>query len=59
MYVQVALRLDDETTLKREFGNLLKIEDNYPKILITQDKFFGNSYNGVKHLYIRDFLIAE
>jgi len=59
LYVQVALRLDEEATLKREFGNLLKIDDNYPKIVITQDKFFGNSYDGVKHLYIRDFLMAE
>lgn len=32
MYIQVALRITDENTQKREFGNLLKIKDNYPKI---------------------------
>lgn len=57
LYVQVALRLDEESTIQREFGNLLKIQDNYPKIVITNDSFFGNSYEGIKHIYIRDFLM--
>lgn len=59
IYVQVALRLDDEATIQREFGNLLKIEDNYPKYVITQDNFSGNTFEGIHHFYIRDFLIKE
>jgi uncharacterized protein len=59
IYIQVALRLDEEKTIEREFGNLLKIKDNYPKYVITNDQFYGTSYNGIKHLYIRDFLKAE
>lgn len=59
LYVQVALRLDEQSTIGREFGNLLKIPDNYPKIVVTNDQFFGNSYEGVKHLYIRDFLTSK
>jgi predicted AAA+ superfamily ATPase len=31
IYVQVYLTINDENTGNREFGNLLKIEDNYPK----------------------------
>ena len=58
IYIQVALRLDEEKTIDREFGNLLKIKDNYPKYVITNDQFYGSSYNGIKHLYIRDFLKA-
>lgn len=57
MYVQVALRLSDENTIKREFGNLLKIEDNYSKKVITMDAFSGNSYQGIEHIHIRDFLM--
>lgn len=59
IYIQVALQLIDETTIQREFGNLLKIPDNYPKMIITSDRFYGNSYEGVKHIYIGDFLILN
>lgn len=59
LYVQVCLSLQDEKTIEREFGNLLKIQDNYPKIVVSQDNFFGNSYEGIKHLYIRDFLLSN
>jgi len=56
LYVQVALRLDGQTTIDREFGNLLSIQDNYPKMVVTGERFAGNTHEGVKHMYIRDFL---
>jgi predicted AAA+ superfamily ATPase len=58
-YVQVALQLGMQTTIDREFGNLLKINDNYPKIVVTADQFNVNSHAGIKHMYIRDFLNLE
>ena len=33
LYIQVALKIDSDKTAEREFGNLLKIQDNYPKIV--------------------------
>lgn len=48
-----------DKTIEREFGNLLKIADNYPKMVVTMDEQFGNSYHGIKHLPIRKFLISE
>jgi len=57
MYVQVTLRMNEESTIKREFGNLLKIEDNYIKKVITMDVFSGNSFQGIEHVQIRDFLM--
>lgn len=56
LYVQVTLELSKEETIEREFGNLLKIKDNYPKIVVSAQELFENSYSGVKHIYIRDFL---
>lgn len=56
IYVQVALSLKKESTIEREFGNLKKIKDNYPKMVITMDIFEGDSYDGIKHINIRDFL---
>jgi predicted AAA+ superfamily ATPase len=56
LYVQVAQELSKSDTIKREFGNLLKIKDNYPKIVVSADMSFENTYEGVEHIYIRDFL---
>lgn len=56
LYVQVALKLDSDKTIEREFGNLLKIQDNYPKLVITEEEFSGNTYNGIYHYTIRQFL---
>ncbi len=59
LYVQVALELSKPETIAREFGNLLKIKDNYPKIVVSNERSFENSYEGVEHIYIRDFLSSS
>lgn len=56
LYVQVAIELSSPETIAREFGNLLRIKDNYPKIVVSGERSFENSYEGVEHIYIRDFL---
>jgi len=57
LYVQVTLELSKEETIAREFGNLLQINDNYPKIIVSAERSFENTYEGIKHIYIRDFLV--
>lgn len=54
-YIQVAYQLPNESVREREFGNLLKIEDNYEKIVVSADEF-TTDYKGIKHVHIRDFL---
>ena len=56
MYIQVALRILEKQTVEREYGNLLKIKDNYPKYVITLDDYTGSSYEGINHLPLRKFL---
>ncbi|MGK8250349.1 ATP-binding protein [Moraxella lacunata] len=56
IYVQVALMIDSDKTAEREFGNLLKIADNYPKYVVTLDEFDGNSINGIKCLNFIEFI---
>ncbi len=56
IYIQVAVTLDEQKTIDREFGNLLKIKDNYPKFVITRNGFEGNSYKGIPALSLIDFL---
>jgi predicted AAA+ superfamily ATPase len=55
-YFQVALRIAEQSTEKREFGNLLEIMDNYPKYIITLDEYTGTTYKGISHLPLRKFL---
>ena len=57
LYVQVAYSVIDEKTQAREFGNLLDIQDNYPKIVVTMDELEGMSYRGIKQIPVRKFLL--
>lgn len=56
LYLQVALTIREKKTLEREFGNLLKIDDNYPKKVITLEGFSGNTYKGIENIKLIDFL---
>ncbi len=57
-YIQVAYLLHDDATIKREFGNLLKLNDNFPKYVISFDAFSTpNTYKGIRHLTLLDFLL--
>lgn len=58
-YVQACLSLDREATVEREFGNLIRIADNYPKYVVSLDASFSGTYEGVIHLSLRDFLACE
>lgn len=57
LYVQVAYSVVDPKTHEREFGNLLAIQDNYPKIVVTMDELEGASYQGIAQVPIRKFLL--
>ena len=58
IYIQVAYLISDEKVMEREFGNLLKIEDNYPKYVVSFEAFSApNTYKGIKHITLKDFLL--
>ncbi|NQY09561.1 MAG: ATP-binding protein [Flavobacteriales bacterium] len=57
-YIQVAYLLPNKKVREREFGNLLKIEDNYEKIVVSADEF-SEDFKGIKHIHIREFLANE
>lgn len=59
MYVQVAYRIQEKATQKREFGNLLLIEDNYKKIVVSLDTMGGEEYKGIEHRSITEFLLDD
>jgi uncharacterized protein len=60
LYVQAAYLIADEATAAREFGNLERIEDNYPKYVVSLDETMGTAdVRGIRHMNLRDFLLEE
>ncbi|MGN1318766.1 MAG: ATP-binding protein [Lachnospirales bacterium] len=58
IYVQVSYMLASDDTIKREFGVLETISDNFPKYVVTMDEL-DFSQNGIKHCNIRNFLTMD
>jgi predicted AAA+ superfamily ATPase len=58
LYVQAALRIGDESTRQREFGNLENIPDNFPKYVVTLEEFPpAVTPKGIICMGLRDFLV--
>lgn len=58
VYIQVAYLLADSSVVEREFRPLRKINDNYPKYVVSGDKH-DFSGDGIIHKNIIDFLLNE
>ena len=58
IYVQVAYLLADESVIQREFDAYKKIEDNFPKYVLSMDHF-DFSKDGIIHKNIIDWLLEE
>ena len=58
IYIQVAYILSDDNVIEREFGAFKNIDDNYPKYVLTLDKF-DFSQNGIIHKNVIDWLLEE
>jgi predicted AAA+ superfamily ATPase len=59
MYLMITGNIEDQKSFEKEFGFLLKIKDNYPKWVITENDFGGNSLDGIKIISLRDFLMLD
>lgn len=56
--VQVAYMLTNEGTINREYGNLLEIQDNYPKYVVTMDELTKiSTHKGIKRMHVKDFCL--
>jgi predicted AAA+ superfamily ATPase len=57
-YYQVAWQLGNENTVNREIRALEKINDNYPKYLLTTDSYTPD-HSGIKHLNVFNWLLSQ
>ena len=58
-YFQVALTTREENTLKRELRPLQKINDHYPKYILTMDNDLDADYEGIKKVKLIDWLLDK
>jgi len=59
IYIQVAYRIENKKTHEREFGNLLRISDNFRKMVVSMDDYIEGPYEGIEHMHIREFLLSK
>ena len=59
IYVQVALTVSEPRTFERGLGNLLMIQDNHPKYVVSLDEYATGNHQGIIHVNLRDFLTKE
>lgn len=50
IYLQVTYLLNSPKVIEREFENLLQINDNHEKLVISLDEVQFSDYKGIKHL---------
>lgn len=55
-YYQVAYLLAGDKVVQREFGAFELVDDNFPKFVLSMDKY-DFSRDGIKHMNIIDFLL--
>ena len=59
LYIQVCTSIMDETTRDREIRSLKFPDDNYPKLLLTMDRVPFTDFDGIRQVYIPDFLLSD
>lgn len=58
-YYQISLSVRDENTMQRELAPLQAIQDYYPKYLLTLDNDPVVLHNGIKQMYVIDWLLQN
>ncbi len=58
LYIQVTESMQSPETRERELRPLRMIPDNYEKIVLSMDRNYIRSYDGIKSLYLIDWLIS-
>ncbi|MBR2876913.1 MAG: ATP-binding protein [Clostridia bacterium] len=58
-YFQVTASMVEESTFEREITPLKNINDNYPKTIITLDRFTLGNYDGIEVINAIDWLLQK
>lgn len=58
LYIQVTESMQSPETRERELRPLRMIPDNYEKTVLSMDRNYINSYDGIRSLYLIDWLLS-
>ena len=58
-YFQITANMTDEKTFEREMRPLRNIKDNYPKTILTLDRFTLGDYEGINVVNVVDWLLDK
>lgn len=59
LYIQVCYLLASDATIRREFGALAAVQDNYPKTVLSMDPVGPDNREGIKWKNLIEFLMEE
>jgi uncharacterized protein len=59
IYIQVCSSLTDNKVIDREYSSLNEVDDHFPKIVLSLDKGFDTTRNGIRWMNIEDFLLEK
>ncbi len=59
IYIQVTESMNSEIVRERELRPLMMIPDNYEKIVLTMERNYIQSYQGIKVINIIDYLLGQ
>lgn len=58
-YFQVTASMVEESTFQREMAPLKAVSDNYPKTIITLDRYTPGNYEGIQVVHAIDWLLDK
>lgn len=59
IYIQVSTQLTNDKVIEREYRSLEMVKDSFPKYVLSLDKGFETSRNGIRWMNIVDFLLSN
>lgn len=59
IYIQVSTQLTNDKVIEREYRSLEIVKDSFPKYVLSLDKGFETSRNGIRWMNIVDFLLGN
>lgn len=59
IYIQVAESIRDESTFEREMKPLKSVRDYNKRVVITTDYDINETYDGIRHINVLDFLLEK
>lgn len=59
LYIQIAFKMAEQSTIGRKFSPLPAIKDNHTKYVVTMEENWHDNIEGIQHKHIADFILMK